>query len=221
MRTYISPIGYNSTSITRPVLSRGLDDGDEVVLLRPRGETDTKRAQEAIQDVERMLTEIEPTVSTTTERITHDDFPRAVLECSDVIRAADGDRIVNLGGGARDILVPFTIAALVHVPLIHTTLFFSDIDGSVREWEIPRLVGGIPGKTQQTLLAIEQSGKQIPIPELTETTNQSKSTVTRHVNQLEESGLVETETRGKTKHVNVLLAGRLLLRAVGSNGRLD
>lgn len=213
MRTYVSPIGYNSTSVTRPILSRGVDTGDRVVLIRPEAETDDKRAREAIGDVERMLTEIEPDVSLSTERIPHGEFSAAVLACSDVIRASDGDIVVNLSGGARDILVPFVVATITHVSLVHTVLFFSDIDGAVREWALPRLTTGLSDKTVQTLATIGEGGAQLSIPDLTERIGKSKSTVTRHVNHLDECGAVHTETEGKTKFVRISLTGQLLLRA--------
>ena len=209
MRTYISPIGFNSTSVTRPVLSRGVDTGDVVVLIRPVEGSDDSRAEEARKDVERMLTEIEPDVTLETEQIPHDDFPSAVLACSDVIRAAEPSRIVNLGGGARDVLLPFAFAATAHVPLLDTALFFSDIDGTVREWELPRLTPVIEGTTVDTLETIADTEGWVSIPDLTERTGQSKSTVTRHVTRLEQRGFVDTDTRGKTKYARVTITGRL------------
>ena len=212
MRTYISPIGFNSTSVTRPLLSRGIDSGDEIVLIRPDVEELDPRAEEAMADVERLLQEIEPDVSVTTERITHTDFETAVLECSDLIRAAEGDRIVTLGGGARDVLVPFVIAAIAHVQLLDAALFFSDIDGTVQEWALPRLTATLHETTQPTLAALEAQGGEASIPTLTDVTQQSKSTVTRHVNSLAEEGLIEVWTEGKTKHARLALPGELLLR---------
>lgn len=213
MRTYISPIGYNPTSVTRVLLSRGLETDDVAVLLRPRTDTDDNRAQEAIADVERMLTEIEPEVSTTVERIPHDDFPAAVLDCSDIIRAANGTVIANLSGGARDIFLPFTVAVLAHASSIDTALAFSDIDGKVREWELPVLTADVPNSARDTLRLIADADNSVSIPKITEQTQHAKSTVTRHVNQLDESGVVETWQKGKTKHVGLSFAGRLLLRA--------
>lgn len=211
MRTYISPIGYNSTSVTRPLLSRGIDTGDAVVLIRPDIDDDS-RAAEAITDVERLLQEIEPDVSITTERLPHAEFDRAVLECSDLIRAAEGTRIVTLGGGARDVLLPFAIAAITHLRLIDTALFFSDVDGTVREWQLPRLTATLRETTRSTLTAFEAEGDAASIPTLTETTGHSKSTVTRHVNQLADEGLVETWSEGKTKYARITLTGKLLLQ---------
>jgi len=211
MRTYISAIGFNSTSVTRPILSHGIDTGDQIVLVRP-DQPPNSRAEEAIDDVERLLQEIEPDVALTTERITHTDFEQAVLECSDLIRAAQGDCIVSLGGGARDVLLPFTIAAITHVRLLSTTLFFSDLDGAVREWSLPRLTATIQDTTSNTLKAIAEVNGEISIPELTDETGNSKSTVTRHVTALAEEGAIQTWTDGKTKFATVTLTGRLLLR---------
>lgn len=219
MRTYISPIGYNTTSVTRPVLlSRGLETDDTVVLLRPDTEADDRRAQGAIAEVERMLEEIEPEVSTAVEHVDHEDFPAAVLTCSDVIRAASGTIIVNLSGGARDVLLPLTVASLAHVKSIDTVLTFSDIDGNVREWELPVLTTDVPAAALETLAYIDDCNGSVSIPELTERSDHAKSTVTRHVNQLEECGVVTTWQEGKTKYARVSLSGRLRLRA-GSGDR--
>jgi len=211
MRTYLAPIGYNSTSVTRVVLSHGLDTGDRVVLLRPEAESDGSRATEAIQDVERMLGEVEPEVELTVERITHDDYATALLECSEVLRDADGERVVNLGGGARDILLPFTTVALAHASELHTVLFFSDIDGKVREWELPALTASPQEPAWETLETIDELGGRTTIPELTDATGNSKSTVTRHVDDLDTNRLVETQREGKLKRVTIRRGGRLLL----------
>lgn len=211
MRTYMSPIGFNSTSVTRPLLSRGIDTGDEVVLIRPDVKDDS-RATEAITDVERLLQEIEPDVSISTERLSHGDFEHAILECSDLICAAEGERIVTLGGGARDVLLPFAMAAITHVQLIDTALFFSDIDGTVREWKLPALTATLRETTESTLTALKREGGSSSIPTLTEITGSSKSTVTRHIDKLTNEGLVEVWSEGKTKHARMTLTGRLLLR---------
>ena len=209
MRTYVSPIGYNSTSVVRPVLSRGLDSGDEILLLRPRTEADDQRAEEAIADVERLLTEIEPDVSLSVERLPHDDFADAVLECSDLITGIDGDVVVNFAGGPRDVLVPLTTAALAHTENIAAALSFSDIDGSVRDVPLPVLTSELPKQAKPTFLTISKADDRVSIPTITDDTGLSKSSVTRHVQMLETAGLVRTEKHGKTKIVELTFSGRL------------
>lgn len=212
MQTYVTPVGFYPTSVTRPILSHGLDNGDVVTLLRPVTETDDRRAKETLNDVERTLEELEPDVSLQIERLPHDDFPAAVLTCSDVLRKADGKLVVILGGGARDIFLPFTIAGLTHLDCIGTILSFSDIDGAVRELNIPNLTARVPDPARETLVTIERVGGAT-VPSFTEHIDRSKSTITRHINELEAQGVVTTEMRGKTKFVEVSLTGQLLLRA--------
>jgi CRISPR-associated protein Csa3 len=129
-----------------------------------------------------------------------------------LIQAAAGDRIVSLGGGARDVLLPFTIAAMTHVRLLSAALFFSDLNGTVQEWELPRLTARVQNTTTDTLQTIADAEESVSIPELTDETGNSKSTVTRHVKALADAGAIETWTEGKTKFAQVTLTGQLLLR---------
>jgi len=210
VRTYIAPIGYNSTSVTRPVvLNRSVAEGDRVILLRPGGSRDD-RAAEAISDVEGLLREIEPEVAMDVIELPGDSFDRRVLACRDVIDAAEGDCVVSLGGGARDILLPFAVATLARIDDIATVLFFSDLDGSVEEWTLPRLTGSISDPARETL-SVVVGGGELTLPELTERVDASKSTVTRHVEELATADAVETWRDGKIKHVRPTLTGRLLV----------
>ncbi len=213
MRTYISPIGYDSRRVTRPILSNGLDEGDHIILLRPDADENDQRARSAIRDVTDFLEEIEPDVQLDTAEITYDDLSGAALECSDILQAAEGDLIVALTGGAREILVPFALAAFVHAPRIHQTLTFSDVDGRVREWALPVLQAHVPQKAQRTLAVISEADSPISMPALTEQIEQSKSTATRHVDTLAENDAVTTFRDGKTKYAEITFTGRLLLRA--------
>jgi CRISPR-associated protein Csa3 len=209
VRTYIAPIGYNSTSVTRPViLSRGVEEGDQVVLLRPE-ESRNNRASEAIDDVEGLLQEIEPDVSLAVREIPK-PFDRSVLACRDCIDAAEGERVVSLGGGARDILLPFMIAVLSRFDAIENVLFFSDLDGSVEEWHLPQLTADVSDSALSTLSVIVETG-DTTLPELTGQLGASKSTITRHAEELSAEGAIESWRDGKIKHVSPTLTGRLLV----------
>lgn len=212
MRTYIGPIGFNPTSITRPILSHGLDDGDAVALVRPLEEGDDRRAEETMTDVERTLGALEPDIALTTERVPHDDFEAATLACHDLIRNADGDRVLVLGGGAREVLVPLTIAGLAAIDCIELVLGYSDVDHAVRELDLPVLTGSVPAAALDTLELIVQNGP-LTLPELTALTDRAKSTVTRHVNALDDADVVRTWRDGSTKVAEATLGGRLLLES--------
>ena len=212
MRTFVSPIGYDTRRVTRPVLNEGLEADDRIVLLRPAAESDTERATQTIADVEQMLHEIEPNASVAVERIEASQFERAVFDCCAVLEATDGDRIVSLGGGARDVLLPLTVATLAYAPDVDTALFFSDVDGSVREWTLPRLTATVPERATETVAAIDAVDGPLSLSEIGERTEQSKSTVVRHVTALEEQGLVETTREQKAKYVTGSFTGRVLNR---------
>jgi CRISPR-associated protein Csa3 len=209
VRTYIAPIGYNSTSVTRPViLSRGVEEGDQVVLLRPAGAGDDRSA-EAIDDVEGLLQEIEPEVTLTVEEVPW-SFEQCVLACLDIIDAAEGRCVVSLGGGARDILLPFVVAVLARLDRIDDVLFFSDLDGSVEEWRLPQLTADISESAADTLDTVVIIG-ETTLPELADRLSASKSTITRHIEELTTSGAVKTWREGRIKHVRPTLTGRLLV----------
>lgn len=213
MRTYVSTLGFHETRVTRPLLRQGLDDEDAVVLLRPASEPDSNRGANAVDYVDDMLHEIAPGAAIDVERIDESSFETAVRECSDVLRAASGDLVVNFGGGAREIFLPLTIAAVLHAAEIETALQYTDIEQSVREWTVPDLAGNVPANAWATLEAVVAADGETSIPELDDRLDASKSTVSRHVTDLEERGLVATAMRGKTKRVEATFAGELRVLA--------
>ena len=212
MRTYISPIGYDTRRVTRPVINRGLDSEDELVLLRPGGETDTERATQTIADVEQFLQEIEPNYRQRVEHVVTDSFEETVRDCCQIVSDVGDDReiVVSLGGGARDILLPLTVAALVYARRIDAALFFSDLDNSVQEWTLPDLTARISDRAFQTFEVIVEADGWLSLSTITEETEQSKSTVIRHVNDLESSNVIVADTSEKAKRVRVTFSGELL-----------
>jgi CRISPR-associated protein Csa3 len=211
MTTYISPIGFNTTSVTRALLNHGIDNSDVVVLIRPDQGTDDDRGAEAIADVEQLLQEIEPNISVRVEQIPHDDFETAVMQCSNIIQTADESVVVSLSGGARDVLLPLTIATMAHERDIESTLGYSDLDGQVREWPLPNVTATVSDGARETLAAIDTNGSEVSISELTERLGCAKSTITRHINALESEGLVTAWMENRTKIVSMKLSGRLHL----------
>lgn len=210
MRSYIAPIGYDSTRVTRPILGQGIGRDTHIDLLVPPTTTDDSRGGQAINDVRRMIEQIEPTVDLDTTEIPHDKFEAAVNTCRSLIEAATGEVVVIFGGGARDIFLPLTVAALSRTQHIHASYQFSDIDGEVRERTLPDLTANAPGQTESTLQTIDTLDTPVSLTEITDATNVSKSTITRHVNLLERQGFLTSETHGKRKIVELTATGRIL-----------
>ena len=209
MRTYVSTIGYYETRVVRPVLDHGLNEGDKVVLLRPRD--DDEDGDSAVADVKRIFSELGPGVEVVVEHITYDNFSTAVMECVDVLTTAKGEAIANFGGGPREIFIAFSIAALVAGEEIDTVLQFTDIDQEVRELRLPELMEPLPSKTHRTLRTIADSDGASTLPTVAKKSGQSRSTVGRHLDDLEAAGAVETAKQGKTRRVELTLGGRLRL----------
>lgn len=209
VRTYVSTIGYYDTRVVRPVLDHGLNAGDKVVLLRPYN--DDEDGDSAVADVKQIFSELGPDVDVVVEQVTYDEYPTAVMECVDVLTATDGETIANFGGGPREIFIAFSTAALVARERIDTVLQFTDVDEEVRELRLPELMEPLPSKTNTTLRTVEALDGDSTLPTIAERSGLSRSTVGRHLDDLETAGAVETEKRGKTRHVELTLGGRLRL----------
>jgi len=199
MRTYVSTLGFHETRVTRPVLRHGLDDEDVVVLLRPDVEAGD-RGEDAVGYVKDMLQEVAPGVSVVTEQIDTSELTGAVLACSDVIGAAEGELVLNFGGGAREVFLPFVVAAVLHAPEIDTAFQYTDVDQSVQSFAVPNLTAQVPENARDTLEHIVDEG-EVSISALADMSDRSKSTVSRHVNALVDSGIVRTQMDGQVKRV--------------------
>lgn len=209
MTVYISPIGYDSTRVTRPILSRGLDSDDHVILLLPHTGKDDQRSAEAVDDIRRLLQEIEPDVSLSEEYLPYNDLQQAVFDCIEVIQSVDDEIVANFGGGARDVFLAFTISVLNNSNAVTSIIRFSDIDGQVAQIQFPDLTINVPETGRQILQALVESNSAATLPEINDMVGASKSTITRHVANLEEQGAVEAEMHGKTKHVELTFTGKL------------
>jgi len=209
MRTYIAPLGFDSRRVVRPVLSEGLDTDDEVVLLQPSN--GSSRGEDAFNDVEDILTQVATDLTLHTEQLPYNDFVETILYCTDLIQAADGETVVILGGGAREILFPLVIATFSNEQHIDKILQVGDIDSSVRQ--LPKLnLRGSPTEAETELLQnLTELNIPLSISDIADELGKSKSTVARYVSSLEEGGFVKTRTEGRLKTVSVTDSGRVLL----------
>lgn len=209
MRTYLAPLGFDSRRVVRPVLSEGLDDGNRVVLLQPTNSSE--RAEEAFEEVEKILTQVVPTLDLRTEHLPYTDFVETTLSCVDLIQAAEEEVIVILGGGAREILLPLTVATFTSSNHIDTVLQIGDINTSVRR--IPQLnLRGDISDAEATLLAdTADLDTPLSISDIANELDKSKSTIARHTNSLESNYFVETSKEGREKLVHLTDSGRIFL----------
>lgn len=209
MRTYLAPLGFDSRRVVRPVLSEGLDAEDKVVLLQPSNSSN--RGEDAFKEVKEVLTQVVPDLSLNTEHLPYTDFVETVLYCVDLIQVAEGETIVILGGGARELLFPLVVATFSSEAYIDTILQMGDIDSGVRRLPKLNLRGNTTDAEAKLLLELTNLNTSPSITEISNELDKSKSTIARHINSLEQESFVKTHTDGRAKTVDVTDSGRIFL----------
>lgn len=210
MRTYLAPLGFDSRRVVRPVLSEGLEDTNKVVLLQPA--TESERSTDAFEEVETVLTQVVPDLDIVSKSLPYTDFVETTLACADVIQDATGETTVILGGGAREILLPLTVAAFTNANYIDTVLQVGDIDSSVRGVPRLNLQGHVSDAEADLLRELYGLDTPLSISDIANKVNKSKSTIARQVDSLEREHFVKSSNEGRSKMVDVTDSGRVFLR---------
>ncbi|TKX81323.1 CRISPR-associated CARF protein Csa3 [Halorubrum sp. SD626R] len=210
MRTYLAPLGFDSRRVVRPVLSEGLDESDRVVLLQPANGSD--QSEDAYEEVEDVLTQVVPDLKLESEHLPYADFVETTLLCADFMQAAEGETIVVLGGGAREILFPLTVATFSNEKHINTVLQVGDIDSSVRRLPRLNLRGNISDAEAALLGDLNDLERPLSISDIATELDKSKSTIARHIDSLESENFVRTTKEGRTKMVEITNSARIFLK---------
>jgi CRISPR-associated protein Csa3 len=210
MRTYLAPLGFDSRRVVRPVLSEGLDESDRVVLLQPANGSD--QSEDAYEEVEDVLTQVVPDLKLKSKHLPYADFVETTLLCADFMQAAEGETIVVLGGGAREILFPLTVATFSNEKHINTVLQVGDIDSSVRRLPRLNLRGNISDAEAALLGDLNDLERPLSISDIATELDKSKSTIARHIDSLESENFVRTTKEGRTKMVEITNSARIFLK---------
>jgi len=133
-----------------------------------------------------------------------------VLSLKDLLEKAEGQVIVNLSGGPREIFLAFAIACISKPEKIHKTTNFSDIDRSLNEIRLPNVVAALEEKQIRILKDISEFSPAT-ITDIAERLSLSESTISRQVARLADIQALEVFPRGKTKELRITLTGKLLL----------
>ena len=155
MKTYLSLSGFDSSQIVSLIVKYGIEGGDRIVLIRPEVEPDT-RGESTIQAIRDLSRQIDSSINLEIHRVNHRDFEGMVLSLKDLLEKAEGQVIVNLSGGPREIFLAFTIACISKQEKIHKTTNFSDIDRSLNEIRLPNIVAALEEKQIRILKDISE-----------------------------------------------------------------
>lgn len=213
MRTYIAPLGFDSRRVVRPVLSEGIDEDDQVILLQPSDTSD--RGVDAYEEVEEILKQVVPDLDLKNHQLPYTDFVETIISCTDFIQAAEGETIVILGGGAREILLPLTLSTFSCSYAVDTVLQVGDIDGGVQRVPRLNLRGNISSGEAEFLASLSDIALPLSVSDIADQVGKSKSTVARHVKRLETERLVRTAKEGRSKSVEITDSGRIFLSTRG------
>lgn len=215
MKTYISPLGFDTTHIISLIVKHGIEKHDRIILLRPVA-SDT-RADRAVEDIKNLTVQIDSTISLDVLKIDHHDFGAMTLSFIDIISSAappiipDSKIIVNLSGGPRDILIALTVASMALSDSIYKTTNWSDIDRELREIELPHIARTPDEKIRQILDDILKHAPTT-LTEIAARLGISESTISRSCAKLADIHAIEITPMGRNKQITLTLSGRVLLK---------
>ncbi len=219
MKTYISPLGFETTHIISLIVKHGIEKGDCIILLRPNAPD--SRADRAVEDIKDLTAKVDRTITVDVAKIDHHDFGAMILRFMDLISSAAppappaapaGSKvIVNLSGGPREILVALTAASMALSDSIYKTTQFSDIDRELSEIELPHITRTLD-KTAWQILDDVLKHEPTTLTAVAGRIGASESTVSRQSAKLAGLRGVEITPAGRKKQIALTLSGRVLLK---------
>ena len=216
MKTYISPLGFETTHVISLIVKHGIEKNDHIILLRPIASD--SRADHAVEDIKDLTRKVDRTITVDVVEIDHHDFGAMMLKLMDLIASAAqpavpaGSKvIVNLSGGPREILIALTAASMALSELVYKTTNFSDIDRELREIELPHIARQLD-KTAWRILRDLTEHEHTTLTEVAGRISASDSKISRQSAKLAGLRAVEITPSGRSKQIAITLSGRALLK---------
>jgi CRISPR-associated protein Csa3 len=133
-----------------------------------------------------------------------------VVSLIDLLKNAEGQVVVNLSGGPREIFLAFVVACLSESQKIFKTTNFSDIDRTMNEIALPNITHILDERLKRALKDISEN-QPTTITEIAQRLKISESTVSRQIGELLGLKALDLTQKGKIKEVRITLTGRILL----------
>jgi len=216
MKIYLSPLGFDTSPIISLIVRCGIERGDRICLIRPEFGEDA-RADRAIETVREVIQRISDDISIDVLKIDNHNIESMTLTLLDEICAStppflpNGNLIVNLSGGPREVLVALTTATLILAPRIHQCATFSDIERDIEIYKLPRLPFSIDERTFRVLSDVATHGPS-SISEISRRMEISESTGSRLCAKLASRGLIHVQQERRSKVVTLQFSGEVMLK---------
>jgi CRISPR-associated protein Csa3 len=209
MKTYISLSGFDTSQILSMMVKYGIQGDDSIVLIRPEKETDA-RGEGTVQAVRDLSRQIDSSIKVKIHRVDHQDFDGMLLSLIDLIKTCVGEIIANISGGPREIFLAFAIACLTQSQRIRKATSYSDIDRTMREIDLPKIVQSLDEKSKVVLRDVRDN-QPTTITEIAERLDISESTISRQVGRLVDLNAIRLSPEGKKKRIQTTLTGDIFL----------
>jgi CRISPR-associated protein Csa3 len=154
MKTYISLSGFDTSQIISLMVKYGIERGDRLILLRPEEEKDS-RGESTVQAIKDLSRQIDSSIEVDIHRVDHRDFEGMVISLIDLLKNAEGQVVVNLSGGPREIFLGFVVACLSQSQKIFKTTNFSDIDRTMNEIVLPNITNILDDRLKRILKDVD------------------------------------------------------------------
>jgi CRISPR-associated protein Csa3 len=201
MKTYLTLSGFDASQIVSLIVKFGIESGDRIILIRPAEEKDN-RGEATIQAIRDLSRQIDSSIDVDINRVNHRNFEEMVISLIDLIKRSEGEIVVNLSGGPREIFLAFTLACLTQPDKIRKATNYSDIDRSMNEIVLPNIKHVLDEKSKRILEDVNENQP---------TTIISESTASRQITELVDMKALSSIAKGKTKQVFITLTGKMLL----------
>ncbi|WOX55242.1 MULTISPECIES: CRISPR-associated CARF protein Csa3 [unclassified Methanoculleus] len=219
MKTYLSPLGFDTSHLISLIARWGIEEGDRICLIRPEYGEDV-RAERAIDDVRVMGQKISSDIRVDVLKIATRSIEEMTLTLMDEICTStppalpEGYLIVNLSGGPREVLVALTTATLMLSSRIRQCAIYSDITREIETFMPPRLPVLLDERTLQTLADVAMHNPT-SISEIAERIHVSESTASRVCAKLVSMNMIEVQQIKRTKVITLLFGGKIMLKVGG------
>ncbi|MHA1606994.1 MAG: CRISPR-associated CARF protein Csa3 [Candidatus Freyarchaeota archaeon] len=213
---YIS-LGFDITGFLSSILDRHFTNGDSVVLIIPKNRSE--RNEEAIKQIELLLTQLQLKglkISMETLELDEENPEESLKKLIAHIKKQNGTVYLDAVGGLRIFCVLMAIAGIL-IP--NKKIQISSIAENMgKRIDIPKFkikaISAVSPIRLKILKAIKDKPKKLE--EIEEIFKKDKSTISRHLNTLEDNKLIQ-KTSLKPSEYKITPIGEIILEILAQN----